>query len=561
MTYFNGSSCSLLNFFDHTVMGEEKETLPKWGGTSGIQQSLLKSVNAVGEIKTNSGSLYSSGGTYSNLETKTSTIDTDFTNFISYYTSSNIFSSEKPEYLDQLIKLDETTWIGKVYKDYQTSVYQPFQIYKDLKDPLDSISKAGDLSTDLNSASQSVNDLGDLIDSISDSIATNFVDIQDIISKYIVLVFNVVFGFFTAMSAIIILLSVLFVFFKLGFLKIIIHIIWNFSFLFIFGSLIIGGILGIVGLVGGQIAPVLNFILSPSYLNSAESIFGSGGSTTTYIDICLNRDGNLLSELPLPTQDTETLDKVYNLSQKMDLLEDLMVPGTSSPAAQEMLDTLTSYYNDLGNVKIKGGSTIAELMQGCSGLTTKRNGGSTFIVDHCSSSPQTPSCNINSHCDFVTKVNADLEKLLKKTTSSSENKGNDFTNLKSDLDAGIGYSKTQLEGTKKLTDSMVNAFGSILGESGSFSDLLNCGFIKEDLIVFCDQFSHIFSSTSKTLCYICTLTSIFSFMGVFFIASTLSGYSGNLPSPGGIIQSAPRRIEMASFNQKPGSSEFMRVIK
>ena len=185
MTYFNGSSCSLLNFFDHTVMGEEKETLPKWGGTSGIQQSLLKSVNAVGEIKKNSDSLYSSGGTYSNLETKTSEIDTDFEKFISYYTSSNIFGSEKPEYLDQIINKDESTWIGKVYKDYQTSVYQPFQIYKDLKDPLNALGSSKNLSNELNSASQSVNDLGDLIDSISDSIATNFVDIQDTISKYI----------------------------------------------------------------------------------------------------------------------------------------------------------------------------------------------------------------------------------------------------------------------------------------------------------------------------------------------------------------------------------------
>lgn len=560
MTYFNGSSCSLLNFFDHTVMGEEKETLPKWGGTSGIQQSLLKSMDTISKVSENSNSLYTSG-TYSSIETSTSTIGTEFTDFIKYYTeSTNPFISEKPEYLDQLIKLDESTWIGKVYKDYQTSVYQPFQIYKDLKDPLNALGSSKNLSNDLNSASQSVNDLGDLIDSISDSIATNFVDIQDTISKYIVLVFNVVFGFFTAMSAIIILLSVLFVFFKLGFVKIIIHIVWNFSFLFIFGSLIIGGILGIVGLVGGQIAPVLNFILSPSYLNSAESIFGSGGPTTTYIDICLNGDGNLLSQLPIPTQDTETLDKVYNLSQKIDLLEDLMVPGTSSPAAQDMLDTLTSYYNDLGNVKIKGGSTIAELMQGCSGLTTKRNSGSTFIVDHCGSNPQTISCNINSHCDFVKKVDADLKKLINENNQDSS-PNNNFQKLKNDLNQGIGYSKTQLEGTKKLTDSMVNAFGSILGESGSFSDLLNCGFIKEDLIVFCDQFSHIFSSTSKTLCYICTLTSIFSFMGVFFIASTLSGYSGNLPSPGGIIQSTPRKIEMASFNQKPGSSEFMRVIK
>ena len=106
MTYFNGSSCSLLNFFDHTVMGEEKETLPKWGGTSGIQQSLLKSMDTISKVSENSNSLYTSG-TYSSIETSTSTIGTEFTDFIKYYTeSTNPFNSEKPEYLDQLIKLD-----------------------------------------------------------------------------------------------------------------------------------------------------------------------------------------------------------------------------------------------------------------------------------------------------------------------------------------------------------------------------------------------------------------------------------------------------------------------
>lgn len=556
MTYFNGSTCSLLDFFDHTIQGEEKEELPKWGGTNEIETALTKTTDTVNEVQTQCSTLY--GTNYTDLKTSKEEIQRLLENFVEYYSVTPPFSTEIPEYLDELNNLlDSNSLIGKVSADYTTTVAVPFEVFKQLKDPLESIASSSSLSGNLNSASKNVKDLGDAINNASDLIANNFVDLQDTISNYIVLIFNIIFGFFIAVSGGIIALVVLFVFMKYGFLKIVIHIFWNVSFIFLFGSLMVGGVLGIVSLIGGQIAPVLSYILSPQYLNSNDCIIPGGQQSSSYINTCLNSDGNLLPLLPIPSLDEDNLNLFYNLSQKIELLEQNMIQGSQSTAAQNMLDTLTSYYNDLGIVKIKGGSTIAELMQGC-GLTTDRSAGATFVVDYCStSSPSNPSCNLNSHCTFVTKVNEDLINLLNINGASSP-LSQDFTALRQELDKGIGLSKDQLTDTKKLTGSMIDAFGSMLGETGSFSDLLNCGFLKEDLIVFCDQFSHIFSSTSNSLCYICAFTSIFSFIGVFFVGLTLSGYK-NVASQEGIFQASPKKIEMTSFN--PGSSEIIRVIK
>lgn len=207
MTYFNGSSCSLLNFFDHTVQGEEKETLPKWGGTTGIQEALTASTETVTQIQTGTSTLY--GPNYNDLKTSNGTIESSIKSFVDYYSVTPPFTTDKPDYIDQLKDLqDPNTLIGKVYVDYLSNVYTPLNLFEELKTPLSSIQNSQGLTGNLDSASQSVQALGDVIDSASDLIATNFVDLQDSISNYIVLIFNIIFGFFIVMSGGIIALVV-----------------------------------------------------------------------------------------------------------------------------------------------------------------------------------------------------------------------------------------------------------------------------------------------------------------------------------------------------------------
>lgn len=40
-TYFNGSTCTLLSFFEHVNQGVDATVLPRWGGTEEIKKALV----------------------------------------------------------------------------------------------------------------------------------------------------------------------------------------------------------------------------------------------------------------------------------------------------------------------------------------------------------------------------------------------------------------------------------------------------------------------------------------------------------------------------------------
>ena len=131
------------------------------------------------------------------------------------------------------------------------------------------------------------------------------------------------------------------------------------------------------------------------------------------------------------------------------------------------------------------------------------------------------------------------------------------------MNGAISHVKAQTTATKTLTTSMTDALEPILGESGEFFDIFNCGFIKYDIIDFCDQFSNIFSSISKSIAISCAITSLFSFVSIFFTVSTMSRFTKSKPKP---QVEEPQKIELASknvshFKAEAPSTERVKLIK
>ena len=58
-----------------------------------------------------------------------------------------------------------------------------------------------------------------------------------------------------------------------------------------------GAFIGIISSIGKNMAPVIDYIMSPEYMNLPDSLFGSGGGAVDKLDICRNRDGNLTNSL------------------------------------------------------------------------------------------------------------------------------------------------------------------------------------------------------------------------------------------------------------------------
>ena len=555
VSYFNGSSCSLISFFDHALNGDESDTLPKWGGTNNIQIA-FQSTNT---------SLATIGGSYSNVyndntannynklkETFRNSPDEIITTIqgVRAYVDGKLSGlTYKPSFYSEFTdQTNNDTIIGSIYSDYQTYCLQPYLLFTALKSPLKQISNNLALSSTLTTASSGFGSIGSVMDKASNTIASNFVDLQSTISDYILLGFRVIFGFYIGVSVGSAGLLVGYVFFDIKKLKILNHLFWNLSLIFIFLGMLIGGILGIVGEIGAQVSPVIDFIFSPDYLNSSESILGGGGDTSNYINTCLNGNGDLSEEMEANTTETQELNKVYNLSQEINQLDEKMSSITKSPAIEAATSKIQDYNNNFGSLTATDGKTFQEIIE--------------YIDSHCnsgfSSNIDSTSCDSNSDC----KKNCDLIKNSRIVINNLLS-GNEWQNVELKMNGAISHVKAQTTATKTLTTSMTDALEPILGESGEFFDIFNCGFIKYDIIDFCDQFSNIFSSISKSIAISCAIISLFSFVSIFFTVSTMSRFTKSKSKP---QVEEPQKIELASknvshFKAEAPSTERVKLIK
>ena len=143
VSYFNGSSCSLISFFDHALNGDESDTLPKWGGTNNIQIA-FQSTNT---------SLATIGGSYSNVyndntannynklkETFRNSPDEIITTIqgVQTYVDGKLSAlTYKPSFYSEFTdQTNNDTIIGSIYSDYQTYCSQPYLLFTALESPL-----------------------------------------------------------------------------------------------------------------------------------------------------------------------------------------------------------------------------------------------------------------------------------------------------------------------------------------------------------------------------------------------------------------------------------------
>ena len=125
--YFNGSSCALINFFDHTIEGENSTALPRWGGTLDIHDALqgtIQSVNKVNEGYDNTFGIPTTPqmSTYNTLKNKREAVDADF-GTIELRDMLFISSKYVPTYLEQFDdRTIKGTILGRINEIYTESM-------------------------------------------------------------------------------------------------------------------------------------------------------------------------------------------------------------------------------------------------------------------------------------------------------------------------------------------------------------------------------------------------------------------------------------------------------
>ena len=534
--YFNGSSCALINFFDHTIEGENSTALPRWGGTLDIHDALqgtIQSVNKVNEGYDNTFGIPTTPqmSTYNTLKNKREAVDADF-GTIELRDMLFISSKYVPTYLEQFDdRTIKETILGRINEIYTDSMIKASNYFIEMKQPIDKINSLVGLENALGSISDQFDDIKNIIDDSSGTLTDNFTKIQDIITGIFLIIFKTFMSLFIVTCSSLITIISLYVWKRLYSLQCVITVLWNVIFFFLFITMLMGALIGIISSIGKNMAPVIDYIMSPEYMNLPDSLFGSGGGAVDKLDICLNRDGNLTNSLGESNLiGTSELSKYYNLSIVYQDIVDLMEDKDGDKISKEAIDYVEYYLLHLQEVKSKNGFTIGnmvnEIHQNCQYDFRINNGDISYVhpTDGFKYVSDVSDCNTicsdstldeyKQQCIYILKVKKDLTRI-----------SSNLYLLRTDLNEVVKYTNILLSQIDFPTRKIYSSLYPILGDEGLFTDLFNCSYIKYNLMMFCQQFSKKFASTSNSIAASCITGCVFCYVSLYFIQLTLYRYT------------------------------------
>ena len=534
--YFNGSSCALINFFDHTIEGENSTALPRWGGTLDIHDALqgtIQSVNKVNEGYDNTFGIPTTPqmSTYNTLKNKREAVDADFGN-IELRDMLFISSKYVPTYLEQFDdRTIKGTILGRINEIYTDSMIKASNYFIEMKQPIDKINSLVGLENALGSISDQFDEIKNIIDDSSGTLTDNFTKIQDIITGIFLIIFKTFMSLFIVTCSSLITIISLYVWKRLYSLQCVITVLWNVIFFFLFITMLMGALIGIISSIGKNMAPVIDYIMSPEYMNLPDSLFGSGGGAVDKLDICLNRDGNLTNSLGESNLiGTSELSQYYNLSIVYQDIVDLMEDKDGDKISKEAIDYVEYYLLHLQEVKSKNGFTIGnmvnEIHQNCQYDFRINNGDISYVhpTDGFKYVSDVSDCNTicsdstldeyKQQCIYILKVKKDLTRI-----------STNLYLLRTDLNEVVKYTNILLSQIDFPTRKIYSSLYPILGDEGIFTDLFNCSYIKYNLMMFCQQFSKKFASTSNSIAASCITGCVFCYVSLYFIQLTLYRYT------------------------------------
>ena len=232
---FDGATCSIINFIEHTMNGEEKTDLPKWIGTHNIVSSLdsLGSIpdtlnteySKVFEVSSYT-TLASDDTAYEGLIDKAPTSDgtdglyipVDATGVYPAYIKG--FASTSAQYYQSLLE------------EYNTIIKSNIANINNLKTTVEGIQSSTALGSTLNTYKSTFGSIQSAIADVGDP-AIDF-KVRDKAFDLFLLSFKILYGVFLALAACLITLISLYVWLRFTILKLPTHIVWNVAMLICF---------------------------------------------------------------------------------------------------------------------------------------------------------------------------------------------------------------------------------------------------------------------------------------------------------------------------------------
>ena len=361
------TECSILNFFDEILFGEQKQTTPRWAGIEGVNSIL----NEISSVISDMGP-----STYETLEDGLEQIQDeeeafedilkgagdDFYDGGNYqdgyysknYAGSNLYQvyDQEDKKLNERCVIDLVYYFGRYKQDdddntkysyapegsllyawnleYSTVAEMANENlrtakngFKDiLKDNLDKIEDT------LQDAQDKFDDLQNPFNDVYDQMASSIYDYGTLIDDYGKDGVKLCFG---ALALINIALAVLMLLICCCsgktcvnccccrcICKFFTHILWNILALLMIVTFLVGSIIGLIGRIGGDMMSVISYVVSLENFNSEEPVLiNKLGKANQYLNVCLNGDGNIADELNI-SNSIGSFDDIYVAQRRID---------------------------------------------------------------------------------------------------------------------------------------------------------------------------------------------------------------------------------------------------
>ena len=346
------TECSLLKFFDQILDGETKQELPRWAGISGINDILDDLYYQINDMKS---------GTKTQMDSKIDEIGNKKGNFIGFMNTSGdrffeegnykeIYSKDYDFYIDSThingrYVLDIIKMFGKY--DSTSKKYKPENSVLDIWEQEYSLvsqtadeymgqahdgfsqildDKVDDLLGSFNDGRNQLDEIKSSFDDIKNDIGGLIIDYSELIDDYGKLGFKLVFGVL-ALINIAIAVFMLLICICSGksctnccccrcICKLFTHLLWNILALLMIIVFLVGFLIALVGQVGSDAMSIISYVVSAD--NTDNILLDQLGDAKSYLERCINGDGQIVEELGLDTSQIDSFDDIRTAEQKIE---------------------------------------------------------------------------------------------------------------------------------------------------------------------------------------------------------------------------------------------------
>ena len=325
----NDTGCSFLKFFDQVLYGEiDQNKIPRWSGANNIKDILL---NLKYNIE-NSGNVI-----HNNIKQSFDDLNESDTKFLSYMKSSsqNLYSYSLGNYsklydnglYNSLYILDIVYSYGKDLGDSFTNssildnwskeyhligdnaksyIYTANDAFNDILDK-----NLGDVVDKLDKGAQNINKITKPFNELNEDLGKIFDELSTIGENFGKMSLHTIFTILMVMNFILAGFILLICFCSMKqctsccccrcLFKCVVHLSWNMLALMMISSFLFGSLLGIFGIIGGDMMSLVSYILSEdNFNNQINPLFiDKFGDAKEYLKIFIHHDGDISSVLKL----------------------------------------------------------------------------------------------------------------------------------------------------------------------------------------------------------------------------------------------------------------------